>query len=1739
MDDTACLGNPRDRIKEGSEARAGKSNYNVSARRYSGGEVFVVESHSSLSATRTRASSPPGWNTTVHADPEATSWLLSAPDGQLPPPPVKSNQQILPISSLTPDDTERLFLRVLLALEDVEQAALYGTPGQKQDGIDVYGRLRLTLGSDESPRDYVTLQSKRVAELTPAGLRKAVSTFLEGKWVDRSARFYYATTHSLRPVALAEELIEQTDRLAKAGVVLVPFGAEELSRELKELPRLVDDFFGREWVDIHCGPDARKSLEHRLDRASYDRFRLTLRQFYSDELRLHAAGASASDLEILDVTPRERAVNDDTSPPSASPTVVSVVTEVDSTDRRFRPHTALRRTRVLRDFGDDLGAEVRVPLDQWVADRRRTLLVGAAGTGKSTFLRFLAADLLSNEPRAADLVVRAGEQLPLWLPFSFLCKHLGESTSNSILSAVQAWLASRDLDELAEMAPVVLRDHRLFLIIDGVDEWTTADEARSALQMLESYLNAYGARALLSTRPYAKGEIPRNLDWSEGQLAPLSRVQISRIVQLLVQGPDASDVLADIEASHEAASLARVPLFLALLVELHLAGQFRTTKLAIINEFVSRFLAEMPRLRSTPSGAPLADDQISRVVAELAWELRRVSSSGFASAPDVRKLLIDILVRQFSLDYATALQWAATVFESAQRRFAVLVSHGADRYGFVHRLILEHLAGRHLAAQSVEVQEERFTQLLDDPSWQDVLVAMISESAQRDALEVALTERLGQSSGLREQRWEFAAELLASRVELSTTTTEVIVLGVADRIETSPWRAHRARLARSLGEAFGGPAFDDKLVARASNWLRGAISDPSTGLWASRYVDSTREEAVRRTLLWGLRLPDWSVRITAADAFRVRYSSLPFDETLVESIRSEGDTEAQAVLLLAAGWAWKNDELAVLVEWASQQSSTALRCVALNLRHRWGDVSKQSDLRKRDLNMIRSRLTRDGYETTWLALTNDLLPVAFPFEESEWRDCALNVLTGERQGNAARQVAYLLACGPFAADNRFRKWAVEKELRGEHPFLSFNARLLPRTWASDHDYEAAVIGAITNHGGHSFGGAGVEHIQGLPRTAALRDALVANLDTHRPTQLAHELWDQFAVDEVVQEAMRARLQNDPQIAGKYAYLATMVLGRTEGFSKLVQLARSALSAEPSESNDVLRNALATEWYELKAVAGDDSQTEEDRAESRAIVHSYNEDELATLCLAPKPTFIDWGIDDYLRAFHRTEGARTRAREWLADPHLTISQVPEILPGAILSGFGWAIEPGTEDILESGFDLLRFLDVDIREMFIRGLGNSRAETKQLLLLAGHWQHDSDDACLRAWATVFGSRLRTDLPSETADTIRGAIHDLLVRRGTRYEETRQTGWVAALASADLSLLVGAGGESAPPRISLREKYVRYDEALITLVGSNWEELRGQFGSDLEGMIDGREPSRHEAAQMWTALAGAPDKPRALEEDLRHAVRTITELRSEPRVIQWAAAGEYSEEHLRLLLSHDKGHKHGNRFSDDAATLIRRAGAWTIDPERISAILIGDDVPHKRARPYSFWMSNDSRALHAELLPDHPVSKALLSELYRWFASEDRIAQEWNWESVAGVSICAIDAETLPDLLLRMYQRLRTVATVVEMDVLAKTSRARLSSDPAAVESVEAAVRATSTLPQADGLFTPVGDRVPSDSQRVLLAFLLAGAGRLDSALLDWLAAHVNSCESPMIDPLTDFEGSIRIQLAELRDLVRPTR
>jgi hypothetical protein len=74
---------------------------------------------------------------------EALLW--AGPTGPLPPPPIDTRAQVLPIGDLHWPDAERLFLRLLHTVRPVQYAKLFGVPGQAQAGIDAYARLPLDL----------------------------------------------------------------------------------------------------------------------------------------------------------------------------------------------------------------------------------------------------------------------------------------------------------------------------------------------------------------------------------------------------------------------------------------------------------------------------------------------------------------------------------------------------------------------------------------------------------------------------------------------------------------------------------------------------------------------------------------------------------------------------------------------------------------------------------------------------------------------------------------------------------------------------------------------------------------------------------------------------------------------------------------------------------------------------------------------------------------------------------------------------------------------------------------------------------------------------------------------------------------------------------------------------------------------------------------------------------------------------------------------------------------------------------------------------------------------------------------------------------------------------------------------------------------------------------------------------------------------------------------------------------
>jgi len=111
--------------------------------------------------------------------------------------PIEATANKLPIENLAWEDFEKLCLRVAETRHTIDDCEIYGIKGQKQDGIDIF--------AIKDNDNYSSYQCKRYKSITENVLEKAVNSFLEGDWSDKSDQFIFCTTFSLNKTQLQKK----------------------------------------------------------------------------------------------------------------------------------------------------------------------------------------------------------------------------------------------------------------------------------------------------------------------------------------------------------------------------------------------------------------------------------------------------------------------------------------------------------------------------------------------------------------------------------------------------------------------------------------------------------------------------------------------------------------------------------------------------------------------------------------------------------------------------------------------------------------------------------------------------------------------------------------------------------------------------------------------------------------------------------------------------------------------------------------------------------------------------------------------------------------------------------------------------------------------------------------------------------------------------------------------------------------------------------------------------------------------------------------------------------------------------------------------------------------------------------------------------------------------------------------------------------------------------------------------
>jgi energy-coupling factor transporter ATP-binding protein EcfA2 len=891
---------------------------------------------------------------------ENPSWLRLPATRGLGRPPTRTQLQLLPFQELEWENFERLCYRLAKTRGDVEQwAALYGSRGQKQDGIDIYARR-------PDAKLYSCWQSKRHKHLTLARLKATIAEFEKGAWAAKSEEFVICTSASIQDSKLQTEIETQANRLLGKNLKLMVLGQTELSTELKDKSRLVRDFFGGEWVRDFCEDEDSAQSADSLDAADIATLRAELRKLYTSNF-------SSLDPGIIAATNRQSGGSGLLSIVDRFVELDVEITNTDTMDdrpsRRSEPTSAAASDLVQTSYVQNPPLPSRELLRRrvstWVAEGDHTVIAGDAGSGKSTALRVFALDLLKDGSRFPAVAQRWADRIPIVMPFAFWVRIVEKNETNiSLPSAVETWFRKFEIsDQLCTLIRRSLEEQKALLLIDGLDEWSNETAARSTLVLLSTYVKSKSTPAILTGRPGGLARLGA-LDplWRQARLAALSDIQQRALTaiwfgHLLRSGEQeegqppreqhvkaqVNNFFADLGQAGTLLTLSGIPLLLSGLISLYVRHvALPRSRFQAYEELVQLLLEIHPSRRAqaaldrAPRFAVLADAPLRKqTLAYLAYHKRRLGFDPGCPISEARTIIVEYLQ---SMDGAglpprDAIAGARELLSVDADTAGLVIEKAPQEVGFVHAVFEEMLAGLNLAGWKLQEQEEFVKRNAGNPRWTTSILAMLHTLTRPSDIDLLL--RCMVSSELAAAadvvRQALVAEAIFGDFKCSPHLAAELTPGFFQLVTTETWFPHRETLLRLILEAAAGRPARDSVRDKPHEWF----PDP-LGFRARIYpaLKHWPKDAAKELLWLGLFNDSQENKHAAAATIAELFAG---DAAIGGRLYAlchqvvDAETLCAAMEALMQGW-WDFDRLKELIAAARQSALPNLRLVGIRGR---------------------------------------------------------------------------------------------------------------------------------------------------------------------------------------------------------------------------------------------------------------------------------------------------------------------------------------------------------------------------------------------------------------------------------------------------------------------------------------------------------------------------------------------------------------------------------------------------------------------------------------------------------------------------------------------------------------------------------------------------------------------------------------------------------------------------------------
>ena len=1007
------------------------------------------------------------------------AYLRELPESVVEAPPVETRIARLPCHQLSWQDFERLVFRLARKNADVEYCAPYGRPGQAQDGIDVYARL--------SGGGHVCWQAKNRKNLSASDIKKAVDDFLNGKWAASAERFVLCVRASLADTRLQDTIEAQAARLLEQDIVFEGVDGTQLSEKLRCHPEIVDDFFGRSWLVAFAGADAAASLKRPLEVERVIALRRRLAEIYEARSQQFDPG-----LNVDPARPDTRDIRKRFVVPNVDPANPFLVPSLEPEDRPTDMHGQDDDTWQFDEYSNpgkpahfgrtpsEPSDTPSIAFDDWLLHGERALLLsGAPGSGKSTVLRGLALDLVRTPELFPAIYDQLGTRIPLLIPFALWSRLATKEQREVGLAEViretfRAFVPESDLESSFIEA---LFDERLVLLIDGLDEYSDEQAARTTLATIETFVRTHDVFTIATARPAGLRRLgPMSGYWKTARLVELQpRQQRELATKLLSQGESAATPVAlrveqffqQLEHSGRLQSLAGNPLLLHGMLSVA-ARQIilPNTRFQLFQKLIEILLEVHPNRRATAaadvkSRTPMfsTDDVRSNALAKLAFEVQVRGADAGIDRGDAREVIEGYLA-----DSDGGPGWSTEPARLGARELTdvnadtsgLLVERGPEELAFCHAAFREHLAGLELATRTLEDQVEFVSGHAGEPRWRGAILALLQSLRRRADVERILQAIRDAQEGEPDStdRRLLLADGAFATASNSGPIGRQAALESLDRIESGTDDAERIEL---LGLALDGPRagpIGEEIVTRLARWWPG-VTEWKPNLYAQLGRWCPTEE-LAQTLQ--LALVGDRNQLAAAASLATAFGGNADVGNRLNEIAHESMNPwvtAAALDALSRGWPSTDGLDSWLLE-AERSPSVQLRGVAalaLYRRGRRGDETRDSLLH--------------ALGTRWSRFWGDLNAEIMDALVADWPDdgelhdaCWVGV---HKRGPPKYNIDYVNArtmlMRLYREDPRVPRWVQEEiETRGYFPFTgTFPGDALLEPILSEHASVRAAV----------------------------------------------------------------------------------------------------------------------------------------------------------------------------------------------------------------------------------------------------------------------------------------------------------------------------------------------------------------------------------------------------------------------------------------------------------------------------------------------------------------------------------------------------------------------------------------------------------------------------------------------------------------------------------------------------------